>query len=100
MAFEAQLDSTKCEKNAYDIAESMTAQYGISWNDLHACIDGPDGQKYQHQMAVETGQLSPAHTYVPWIVVNGVHNSEEQVFTHPSLNTKGCSIASLFSFAA
>lgn len=31
-----------------------------------------------YEYAVKTESLSPAHTYVPWIVVNGKHSTSSE----------------------
>jgi len=30
----------------------------------------------QHRYAVQTENLQPAHQYVPWVTINGVHTEE------------------------
>lgn len=42
------------------------------------CYKGEDAIKYEHAIALKTESLSPAHTYVPWVVANGVHNDKIQ----------------------
>ena len=39
------------------------------------CAKGDQGNKYEHMMAVLTGQLNPPHQYVPWVTLNGVSMS-------------------------
>lgn len=46
----------------------------VSYDDLSSCYTSPQGNNFQHQMAVLTNALSPSHQYVPWIVFNGVHD--------------------------
>lgn len=43
------------------------------------CMGSTEGNAWQHEMAVQTAALSPAHQYVPWIVINGVHTEKLQV---------------------
>ena len=51
-------------------------QFSINYNRLTACVTGDKGAELEHEMAVMTRQLSPPHTYVPWITVNGVHTEK------------------------
>ena len=39
-------------------------------------IQSSEGNALLHYMGVATEQLSPPHNYVPWIVVDGVHNEQ------------------------
>jgi len=55
----------------------------IGWSaqtvtDLGDCFSGPQGNKFQHNMAVLTSQLDPPHQYVPWLVLNGKHTDDIQ----------------------
>ena len=43
-------------------------------------LQSSEGNALLHYMGVATEQLSPPHNYVPWIVVDGVHN--EQIGKH------------------
>ena len=75
IAFEEKLDSTECRENAYDVAKDMISDYGMSWDTLHDCLDSKQGNDFEHEMASDTPS---DHEYVPWIVVNGIHNDTEQ----------------------
>ena len=41
-------------------------------------MSGPAGNALEHKQAQEIGALSPPHTYVPYFVVDGVHNDTIQ----------------------
>jgi len=43
------------------------------------------GNELQHKMGMLTEALSPAHTYVPWVTVNGVHTEEIQAQAQDNL---------------
>ena len=40
---------------------------------------GAEGNSLEHEMGVKTESLSPSHTFVPWIVVNGQHDDKIQM---------------------
>lgn len=46
---------------------------GLSWNDIYHCSTSAEGIQYEVEMAEKTESLSPAHQYVPWVVVNNQH---------------------------
>ncbi|XP_063953474.1 gamma-interferon-inducible lysosomal thiol reductase-like [Lytechinus pictus] len=48
------------------------------WPSIEECSTGPMGNYLEHNMAVKTNALNPPHQYVPWVVLNGVHNEEIQ----------------------
>lgn len=41
-------------------------------DNLWSCIAGAMADELQKQAAEETTSLRPAHTYVPWVTVNGI----------------------------
>mmetsp|Transcript_21086 Transcript_21086/g.42879 ORF Transcript_21086/g.42879 Transcript_21086/m.42879 type:complete len:210 (+) Transcript_21086:383-1012(+) len=43
-----------------------------------SATDSEEGNQLVHEMAAKTEALDPPHTYVPWIVVDGVHNDDIQ----------------------
>ena len=47
-------------------------KHKIDYGPIHKCAGGLEGNGLEHEMAVRTAQLSPAHNYVPWVTVNGV----------------------------
>jgi len=53
-------------------------QLGIDYTAIGQCAEGTEGNQLEHQMALKTQALKPAHQYVPWIVVNGVHTEAIQ----------------------
>lgn len=52
-----------------------SSQLGVNWSDINVCAKGKQGIDYLVQMAEKTEALVPPHNYVPWVVVNGQHNS-------------------------
>jgi len=59
-------------------AKSCAAQLEIEWGPISACYTGSQGNHLEHELAIKTSALNPPHQYVPWIVVNGVHNDQVQ----------------------
>ena len=57
---------------------SCAEKTGVAYGPIQSCIDGPLGNQYQHEFAVQTENLNPPHKYVPWVVVNGVFNETVQ----------------------
>jgi len=54
------------------------SKMGLDWNAISQCTVSDQGNKWQHMMALQTEALNPPHTWVPWIVLNGVHNDQIQ----------------------
>jgi len=55
----------------------MTALAGFTKDqikDVFKCARGSKGNALMHKIALATEALTPPHVYVPWIVMNGVHN--------------------------
>jgi len=48
------------------------------WGPISNCYNGTQGNHLEHEMAVATGNLSPQHQYVPWILGNGIHTETLQ----------------------
>ena len=63
---------------ATSIGPSCAEKTGVAYGPIQSCIDGPLGNQYQHEFAVQTENLNPPHKYVPWVVVNGVFNETVQ----------------------
>ena len=55
-------------------------QFRLSVRNKSFVVQSSEGNALLHYMGVATEQLSPPHNYVPWIVVDGVHN--EQIGKH------------------
>jgi len=50
----------------------------LDYRDVQKCANGAEGNALMHEIAVKTEGLSPSHQYVPWIVVDGIHNDQVQ----------------------
>ena len=53
--------------------------------EILTCSKGPEGNELEYAMATKTKDLSPAHKYVPWIVVDGTHDDATQQAVQDSL---------------
>lgn len=45
-----------------------------------------------YNMGVKTRSLNPRHSYVPWIVINGVHTQKQQMAAMRHLEKVICDI--------
>ncbi|XP_075731467.1 gamma-interferon-inducible lysosomal thiol reductase isoform X3 [Rhipicephalus microplus] len=62
-----------------------------NWNAIQRCANGGKGRVLQDEMGERTWNLDPPHHYVPWIVINGVHNDEQQAMAQTDLlQVVGC----------
>jgi len=67
---------TCCDPTPY--AQIIAQDLHMSWTEINACVLSSQGDYavlYQSQV---TQNLNPALTSVPWLTLNGVHNSEVQ----------------------
>ncbi|XP_077498835.1 gamma-interferon-inducible lysosomal thiol reductase-like [Amblyomma americanum] len=55
------------------------------WNAIQRCATGGKGRLLQDQMSERTWNLDPPHHYVPWILINGVHNDVQQAMAQTDL---------------
>ena len=65
----------------YDSVVSTCAkQAGVEslTQDILTCFKGSEGSTLEHAMAQATDSLSPSHQYVPWITVDGVHDTTKE----------------------
>lgn len=56
----------------------VAALSNLHYPTVSKCAQGPEGNALMHEMGVATAALSPPHSYVPWVVVNGAHNETIQ----------------------
>lgn len=64
-------------------AKSCANKTGLDWDRISECVNGAEGNVYQHAIATET----PQHRYVPWVIFNGIHN--DQIEDRALSNLKG-----------
>lgn len=50
----------------------------VSWSTVDSCVKGDLGKQLMHQNAVMTRALNPAHSYVPWVTINGEYTKENE----------------------
>lgn len=65
---------------------------GLSWDDIAACAGSKQGNEWQAEFAAKTENLVPAHTYVPWVVVNGGHTESSESAVESNMVRYVCSI--------
>lgn len=69
------------ESSRMDIKQSVITcanKLSVDFGKIRSCVNSTLGNNLAHQMAVKTDALNPPHQYVPWVVLNGVHNEEIQ----------------------
>ena len=59
---------------------------------LQDCVTSSEGNALDHDMAVKTQALDPPHQYVPYLVVNGVHDETSQTAITDSLFRYVCAV--------
>lgn len=52
--------------------ESCAQEASVDYSAIQDCTSGQMADELQEKAAEETASLKPAHTYVPWITVNGI----------------------------
>merc|ERR1711890_23143 len=78
--------------------KQCATQLGLEWEPIFSCYSGSRGNFLEHQMAEKTDALKPAHQYVPWITVNGVHTEDiqDKVFNDMLVYSLFFQVSSLF----
>ncbi|KAL4422804.1 hypothetical protein ABPG75_009001 [Micractinium tetrahymenae] len=64
--------ASKSRKKALGSVDMCAEGTAIEADALWRCVDGPDGDALESKAAEVTAALDPPHTYVPWVVVNGI----------------------------
>jgi interferon gamma-inducible protein 30 len=72
--------------------QRCATKYGLDWNTVSECANGKEGNQIMYEIAVATEKLSPAHTYVPWIVVNDKHTTSSENSVISNMVRYVCSI--------
>eukprot|EP00088_Acartia_fossae_P010972 TRINITY_DN1549_c0_g1_i5.p1 TRINITY_DN1549_c0_g1~~TRINITY_DN1549_c0_g1_i5.p1 ORF type:complete len:239 (+),score=48.85 TRINITY_DN1549_c0_g1_i5:38-754(+) len=57
---------------------------------VFACAKGSEGNKIMHELAEATDSLNPPHLYVPWVVMDGVHNKTVETRALSDLTSLVC----------
>ena len=65
-------------KPSLENAQKCAEDLDIEWAPISSCYNGSEGNFLEHQMAQKTDALQPKHTYVPWLVIDGVHTEKMQ----------------------
>lgn len=60
-------------EDTHATAETCAKELSLDWDSLSACASGPEGAKLIAANKAKTDALKPAHQYVPWVTINGVH---------------------------
>lgn len=53
-------------------ADICAEKVGLQSSDISTCGHGSEGDELELEAAKDTGALDPKHTFVPWVVVNGI----------------------------
>lgn len=60
------------------VAQHCAKSSEIDYTPIEACVNGPQGNELEHEMAKKTDALEPQHEYVPWVTINGKHTEKIQ----------------------
>lgn len=75
------LSLVNCMEGAKDPSSAgpdCASKLSIDFAPIDTCSKNSMGNQLQHQLAVRTESLNPQLYWVPWMVVNGVHNAQIQ----------------------
>jgi len=68
------------------VAQNCATKNGLDWNVLNTCAGSnpaagtsTDGNPLMHKEAVTTNSLIPPHQWTPWVVINGVPLTSDQL---------------------
>lgn len=65
---------------------------GLSWDSISSCSQSKQGNDWQAEFGQKTDDLVPAHTYVPWVVVNGGHSQSSESAIESNMVRYVCSL--------
>jgi len=74
-------ESRDPKQDYYEVAMACCKLTGLDDETIDAmekCAVGAEGNKLEHMAAAKTEALDPPHEYVPYVVVNGVHDENAQ----------------------
>lgn len=66
------------KKNIDKIGNYCSKIHQINFTEIQNCMESKFGNELMHEVATKTENLTPKNTYVPWIVVNGVHDEQAE----------------------
>ncbi|CAM6001424.1 unnamed protein product, partial [Sphagnum balticum] len=72
--------------------QKCSTQLGLNWTLINSCATSNEGVNFLVEVAKITEALQPPHTYVPWIVVNGVHSGTSENAITSNMVRYVCSI--------
>lgn len=64
----------------------------MNWDSINSCATSEQGVNMIVEVAKITEALQPAHTYVPWVVVNGQHSQSSEAAVESNMVRYVCSI--------
>jgi interferon gamma-inducible protein 30 len=74
------------------VPDCMRKANATNADEVTACAQGSEGAQIQRDNAARTDALSPPHDYVPWLVINGVHNEDLQTRAEKNLTLVICDL--------
>ena len=66
------------ESQNMDDGRQCAKKFSLDWSRIQSCVEGDLGKRLETMHADTTASLSPPHTVVPWITINGVVRKREQ----------------------
>ncbi|CAF0799778.1 unnamed protein product [Didymodactylos carnosus] len=66
------------EGDVQEVAEECAKKSSVDIDKINACTHSKLGNGLEHTYALMTEALTPQHTFVPWVTINGEHTAEIQ----------------------
>ena len=64
--------------STFDHLPTCASSVKADSNQIAKCTNEDEGNQRLHEMGLKTKALAPAHQYIPWVTVNGIHTNEIQ----------------------